>query len=77
MLEVGESKIIQAQLKSDWVENDAKFIWESKDQENLTITPMDDSSITIKAIKPGVTHIQVKEQLSGKTKEMKIRVVEK
>jgi fructan beta-fructosidase len=64
-------------LKPDWVENDAKFIWESKEQENLTITPMDDSSITIKAIKPGVTHIQVKEQLSGKTKEMKIRVVEK
>lgn len=57
--------------------NDAKFIWESKDRENLTINPMDDSSITIKAIKPGVTNIQMKEQVSGRTKEMKIRVVEK
>jgi fructan beta-fructosidase len=76
MLKVGESKTIKAQLKPDWVENDAKFIWESKDQENLTITPMDDSSITIKAIKPGVTNIIVKEQVSGKAKEMKIRIVE-
>ncbi|MEN0650257.1 hypothetical protein NSQ82_14690 [Caldifermentibacillus hisashii] len=75
-LKVGDSKTIKAQLKPDWTEIRATFKWEPKDQGLVTLSPVDDSSISIKAIKPGATIIQVKDQGSGKTKEVKIRVTE-
>ncbi|RFB11004.1 glycoside hydrolase family 32 protein [Bacillus sp. HNG] len=76
-LKVGENKTIKAQLKPDWIKNDAKFIWESKDQESLKITQINDSSIIVEAIKPGVSKIEVKGLVSGITKEIRVRVLEK
>ncbi|WP_010677740.1 glycoside hydrolase family 32 protein [Bacillus timonensis] len=76
-LKVGESKTIQAKLKPDWVKRDAKLIWTSKNQDSLESTQLNDSSIMIKAIKTGVSSIEVKDKVSGITKVIRIRVLEK
>ncbi|KAB7665918.1 glycoside hydrolase family 32 protein [Bacillus sp. B1-b2] len=71
---VGESETIDAHLKPDWITVDAPFTWELEEQDLINMTKMDNNSISIQAIKSGVTNMLVKHSQTEITKELKIRI---
>ncbi|WP_312098874.1 glycoside hydrolase family 32 protein [Niallia sp.] len=74
-LKVGESQTIDAHLKPDWVKANAQFIWDLEEQDTIERTEVDEKSISVKALKPGVTNILVKHSQTELTKEIRVRVL--
>lgn len=76
-LKEGEIQTIKAILKPDWIKSSSPFSWDIAEQDIIEITESDDEGkgISIKALKPGVTNIQVKHPETKIAKEIRIRVV--
>lgn len=75
-LKVGEYQTIHALLKPDWVKSSNPFSWDIDELNIIELTESDEKSISIKALKPGVTNIRVKHPQTEITREVKVRVLE-
>lgn len=71
-LKVGDTKTIKAILKPDWI-GDGTFSWGVEDDDILSLHSIDNSSVLIQAISPGVTNVIVKDK-QGDAVEKKVRV---
>ncbi|WP_077216141.1 glycoside hydrolase family 32 protein [Bacillus kwashiorkori] len=71
-LKAGDTKTIKAILKPDWI-GDGTFSWIAENDGILSLNSIDNYSVLIQAISPGVTNVIVKDK-QGDAFEKKVRV---
>ncbi|MFC0470666.1 GH32 C-terminal domain-containing protein [Halalkalibacter kiskunsagensis] len=70
---IGESKELIANVKPDWLSEIEPFEWEIREPGMVEINKIDDTTVLITGVEPGITNLTIRDPNGNRSKEMIIR----